>query len=647
MSGARAFGETALARLVADIADGIVVVDREGFVLFANPAAERMLDPSGASLVGTEFGIPALGEMVELDLPETGALVEMRVSPVRWEDRDVLLASLRDISARRRDERDRARLAALVEATDDAVVGLDARGVIETWNAGAATLYGYAVGEAVGRPLDAVVPSADPMARQAGLSRVLAGGGVRRVETREQRRDGTFIDVSITDSPIRDDHGRIVGVARIARDIAERRRLERELRFFADHDPLTSLFNRRRFADELAREVAQIARHGEPGALLVADVDNFKLVNDALGHQGGDELIKAVARVLRSRLRDTDVLARLGGDEFAVILPRTPLADAELVAESLRAAVHEHETVIEARPVRVTLSVGIGELAGDRVAVDDALAVADLAMYRAKQRGRDLVVTARPGHEREHAEEVLAWSARLRAALDDDRFELFAQPIIDIGGGAVERAELLLRMRERDGTLVPPGAFIHTAERYGLIGEIDRWVIRRALRLLREDPGGSRVYAVNVSGASVGDRTLLNFVQDAVRHAGVDPARLIFELTETAAVADLDAALRFAEGVRAIGCAAALDDFGSGFGSFSYLRYLPIDYLKIDGAFVRHLPGSTNDRLLVKAIIDVAHGLGKHTIAEHVGSSEALALLRELGADHAQGFALGEPAPVG
>ena len=377
----------------------------------------------------------------------------------------------------------------------------------------------------------------------------------------------------------------------------------------------------------------------------MCDLDNLKLVNDTLGHKAGDELIKGVARASRRVRRDTDVLARMGGDEFAVLLPHTELEQAQVMAERLRAAVHDLDLLASEHKLHTTLSVGIAPL-GDGLDAEDSLVAADLAMYEAKRHGRNRIATSRKAFTGDAMITHLGWLERLRSALAEDRFELHAQPITNLRTGEVSCLELLLRMRETDGELLMPAAFIPTAERFGVIADIDRWVVREAIRILAADQHGNTAYTINLSGVSVGDPELLRVIERELTNTRVDPGRLIFEFTETAAINDLSASREFTHGIARIGCASALDDFGSGFGSFSYLKHLPVQYIKIDGEFVRNLPGSTDDRVLVKAIVDVARGLHKQTIAEFVSSDQALTLLREYGVDYAQGVHLGMPQPL-
>jgi diguanylate cyclase (GGDEF)-like protein/PAS domain S-box-containing protein len=644
----------------------IVVLDANWRIVRFNRQSELLSGYQEADVLGREYDflvpegerhdVRATLESADATVPVTQAnhwsTKDGELRLIRWSNAALVDARGRrthviaigiDVTEQRLAERARERLAEIVEASEDAILSLSRDGVIESWNRGAEHLYGYTAEEAIGQSMFELIVADERLMRQQMVARVLGGSSVERFEARDRRKDGSIIDVAITDSPIRDSDGTIVGVARVARDVTERKRLERELKFYADHDPLTGLFNRRRFAEELSEQIAQAARYGQTTGLLVGDVDNFKHVNDSLGHNAGDTVIQRIARTLAARLRETDVLARLGGDEFAVLLPHTGEKQAALVAESLRQAVHDDQLAVDL--TRVTISFGVTIIDGAQLDPDDALVAADLAMYEAKQRGRDRVVTARAGAQQQRAEQALQSAARIRRALYEQQFELYAQPIVELSTSEPHHHELLLRLCD-NGNVVLPGTFIGTAERHGLIKEIDRWVITRAVGLIAERTESEPRFAVNLSGASVGDPAQHSFIERSVDERGIDPARIIFEVTETAAIADLDAARRLVACLHEIGCSVALDNFGSGFGSFAYLRYLPIDYLKIDGHFIRQLPGSIEERLLVKAIVDVARGLGKRTVAEHAGSDAAIAVLRELGVDFAQGFHLGEPKPL-
>lgn len=433
-------------------------------------------------------------------------------------------------------------------------------------------------------------------------------------------------------------------------DVTDRRSYQERLEFMADHDPLTGLLNRRSFERELDRHVKKVRRDGDQGAVIVLDLDHFKVVNDSLGHTAGDKLIVGIAERLAGRLRESDVVARLGGDEFAILLPDASADEAVLVAQQLLEAIRVEAVPVMGRPRRVTASIGVAPVVHrEGLAGEDLLVSADLAMYDAKEAGRDRVARYATGpHERDRTEARLSWVERIREALDHDDFELHAQPIVDLGTGIISQWELLVRMRSEDGDLIPPGAFLSVAERYGLIQELDRWVLRRAIGLLARAQAARHplVLEVNVSGRSMGDPRVLETVERELATTGVRGEDLILEITETAAVENIPQAQAFGRRLSELGCRFALDDFGAGFGSFYYLKHLPFDVLKIDGEFIRNCRTNPVDRLVIQAVVDIARGLGKHTVAEFVGDDETMALLRAHGVDYAQGFHLGKPAPL-
>ncbi|MEX2195563.1 MAG: PAS domain S-box protein [Thermoleophilaceae bacterium] len=487
----------------------------------------------------------------------------------------------------------------------------------------------------------------DDVELDTGLADAVFSGHVPsyQVEKRYLRKGGSVIWVALTAAAARSDDGSAPYGICIVENVTERKRFEGRLQYFADHDPLTGLLNRRRFESELDRQVTYTARYRASGAVLLMDLDNFKYVNDTLGHRIGDELIRGVADVVRSRLRGSDVLARLGGDEFAVVLPEAGRDDAERVAEALRAAVAAYPMTVDGRTVRTTASIGVTLFDEHTTGADRLIVESDLAMYAAKHAGRDRVMFYEPdGDDHTLIRTGFTWSTRLREALEQDRFVLHAQPIVDVSTGETSRYELLIRMLDEDGSLVPPATFLSTAERFGFIEPIDRWVACQAIDMLAARP--DLTLEVNVSGKSIGSPDLLAAIERRLRESGADATRLIFEVTETAAITNMDAAREFALSLRRLGCKFALDDFGAGFGSFVYLKHLPVDYLKLDGDFIRDLPGNPTDQLVVRAMVDVARGLGQRTIAEFVGSEECFELLRDLGVDYAQGFWLGKPAPL-
>ncbi|HEX3241327.1 MAG TPA: EAL domain-containing protein [Solirubrobacterales bacterium] len=422
---------------------------------------------------------------------------------------------------------------------------------------------------------------------------------------------------------------------------------EAELRHLADHDPLTGLQNRRRFRAELDQHVSFTARYGGQGAVMIIDIDGLKEVNDRLGHQPGDNLIRRIADILRERVRTTDIVARLSGDEFAVLMPQTDTAGAMQLGEDLRAEVAEGFPV-DSEIGSATISVGIKMFGGKPGASAEAVLVdADRAMYRAKGAGRNRIALS--GSEGEEgtpaARRAQSTTARIRDALTHDRLSLATQPIRSLASGGVERYELLLRMTGEGGELLPAASFIEAAERSGMIQELDRWVVGQALEMLaeREKAGEPVSLHVNLSGVSMTDVSVLEYIERRLDEGEADPGRCTFEITQTARIDDYETAAGFADRLTEFGCEVAIDDYGAGFGPFNYLKQMPFDVIKIDGAFVRDMPRSDADQLTVKAIVQIARGLGKRTIAAFVQDDDTTRMLREYGVDMAQGFHLGKP----
>jgi diguanylate cyclase (GGDEF)-like protein len=426
--------------------------------------------------------------------------------------------------------------------------------------------------------------------------------------------------------------------------LARAARTESELRFLADHDSLTGLLNRRSFRRELDSYASFSARYGGQGAVMVIDIDGLKEVNDRHGHQVGDNLIRRVANVLRERVRGTDLVARLSGDEFAVLVPQTDTEGATALGEDLREQV-AISCAIEAELSEATISLGIMMFDG-KSSAEAVLVAADQAMYRAKAEGRDRIALFSGPHEMKRAVAGgLTTSARIRDALTQDRLRLATQPIANLASGGIDRYELFLRMTAEDGVLLPAANFIGVAERSGMIQELDRWVVGQALELLaaRQRAGAPVYLHVNISGASLSDLSVLEFIERRLDEGDADPSHCTFEITQTARVEDYDAAASFADRLTEFGCEVAIDDYGAGFGPFEYLKRIPFDVIKIDGAFVRDMARNDADQLTVQAIVGIAQGLGKTTIAEFVEDHDTATMLREYGVDMAQGYHFGAP----
>jgi diguanylate cyclase (GGDEF)-like protein/PAS domain S-box-containing protein len=528
----------------------------------------------------------------------------------------------------------------LMEFAPDALLILDRDGVITRVNQQTVRMFGYDADELVGKPSD---PIMGDTVRSENWQRRDQTGIEREIVT----KDGRNLFVEIRLSPLRS--GQPTFTVAAIRDISERKDLEARLLSMAERDPLTGLYNRRRFEGELYQELARAQRSGRGGALLAIDLDHFKFVNDTLGHSVGDELIVDVAELLRTRLRSTDVLGRLGGDEFAAILPQVDAEEAELVAANLVEAVRGGVQVDRYKR-RITASIGVAPFIADVTTTpDDLMVQADFAMYDAKEAGRDRASTYTPESARQtRITDGVSWEERIREALDQDRFTLHAQPIVSLRDDQVPRHELLIRMRGDNGDFVAPGNFLYAAERSELIQEIDRWVLGEVVGILAtHQRNGADVHLqVNVSALSLSDLDLGQIVDDQLRLHGVDGSGLCIEITETAALDNLGRAHRIAHDLNELGVELALDDFGAGTGSFYYLKHLAFDFLKIGGEFVESLPVSPSDQLIVRSMVEFARAQGKHTIAEFVGDAQTVALLRGYGVDYAQGFYLAEPGPL-
>ena len=429
-------------------------------------------------------------------------------------------------------------------------------------------------------------------------------------------------------------------------DINDQKKTEERIIYLADHDALTGLYNRRRFQEELEHQVAYAQRFNQTSTLLFIDLDQFKYINDTLGHQAGDECLLAVTRSLTGTLRNIDIMGRLGGDEFAVILPHTTINEAEVVAQHLLDKLAFKTSLPQELGTHISASIGITAFPEHGTTPSELLAKADAAMYAAKRQGRNQF------HTYKHDDETLTqmhakvhWEDKIHRALADDRFVLHYQPIYNMKTNEIIHYEALLRLQDNDGTIIYPHAFLDTAEHFGLIRDIDKWVIQHAVKKQAESikSGQAIDIAINLSGRNFGHSNILHHLQSALDEFGADPRALIFEVTETAAVENFGRARSFIDSLRSLGCRFALDDFGVGYSSFHYLRNLPVDMIKIDGSFVRSLHLNQFDRIIIKAISDVAEGLAIMTIAEFVENQEIQDLLLDLGVEFGQGYHLASP----
>jgi diguanylate cyclase (GGDEF)-like protein/PAS domain S-box-containing protein len=537
---------------------------------------------------------------------------------------------------------------AVLENLPDAILLVDGSGAVGYANAAAEKLFAQPADQLVGRPFPSLLSEPFGAEYRRVLEAHAAGepspliGERREVVGRREDGPGVSIELSLSEVSV----GAVTSLVAVARDIQERKRDEARLREMADLDSLTGLPNRVGFEHLLTRHVEYAARYGNGGSVIALGVDTFKYVNETLGSSAGDEVLQGLVDVLGGRLRKTDVLARVGGDVFGVLVHGADRTKAVGLAEELLERTRRQAFVVKGEPLRVSLSAGVTSLDERPVVGAELLAEAEEAMHVAKEAGRDRVIGF--SAEGRTSDQQRVWTERVRQATERGLFILACQPIVNLEKDETTQYEVLLRMRDDGGGLVEPRAFLATAERFGLIGGIDRWVTQQAVRLIEAHnrQGRELILEVNLSGKTMTDDRFPDDVKRQIASARIDPASLVFEVTETAAVADIEHARRFAQSLAKLGCKFALDDFGAGYASFYYLKHLPISYLKIDGEFVRDLPRSRTDQLIVKALVEVCEGLEIKTVAEFVADQETLDIVRDLGVDFAQGYLFGKPEPV-
>ena len=432
------------------------------------------------------------------------------------------------------------------------------------------------------------------------------------------------------------------GAVMIFTDISQRKRLERDLLFLANYDPLTGLFNRRYFDEFLETAVVQ-AKKGCFSHLLYLDLDNFKVINDSEGHAAGDKLLVEISKILISNVGGADKLGRFGGDEFTVLLTGSNQSEAVSIAKKLLAILDDFRFVTTVRSFATSASIGMSLIDG-QFSAEDVLAQADSACYLAKAKGRNgLELFKADSNDAQRLSREAGWSILIKDALKDDRFELWLQPIKSLRKHSSLYFESLLRMRDREGNLILPAAFLPAAERFGNMQNLDQMVVQKAIDLLKVHSRLS--LSINLSAKTLNDPGLPEFVEDRFKAAGVNPSRASFEITETDMIQNLAHARELMLRIRSLGCRFALDDFGCGASSLGYLRDLPVDFLKIDGSFIQSIATDPINRALVKSINEVAHALGKQTVAEYVVNAEVLRVVQELGIDYVQGYHICAPAP--
>jgi diguanylate cyclase (GGDEF)-like protein/PAS domain S-box-containing protein len=543
-----------------------------------------------------------------------------------------------------------------LQSIGDGVITTDAKGVIDYLNPVAEALTGWRLEDSQGRAIEEIFrafheetcePLENPLA--VAIRRTRSIKSVRPMLL--IRRDGNEIYVESTASPIRDGSGAVSGGVLVFHDVSEARELNRRLSYHASHDVLTGLVNRREFENRMERALKSAKARETSYALCYLDLDQFKIVNDTCGHSAGDALLGQVGGLLKSKVRWRDTLARLGGDEFGILLESCSLDEAMRTAEALREAVRNFKFTWEERTFRLGASIGVVPISADNADVASVLSAADSACQAAKEAGRNRVHSFEENDlDLMRRRREMQWAARINNALEEGRFELFRQTILPLQ--KVENGshyELLLRMRDEAGKIVAPYDFITAAERYGITPQIDRWVIENAFRWLVSEADEREKLAmcsINLSGQSLGDDKFLPYVIDQFHRSGLDGSKICFEITETAAIASFSQANRFIQALKELGCKFALDDFGTGLSSFGYLKHFPVDFLKIDGSFVKEILHDPIDREMVRSINEIGHLTGKQTIAEFAENLEIINMLRSLGVDYAQGYGVSQPQRV-
>lgn len=677
--------EAKFAGILSIAPDAVVAVDDQQKIVLFNKSAERIFGYEAAEVLGEplamllpdasrnrheahvqEFGASAdqfrlMGERTSRAIHarrKDGELfpAEASISKLQVDGGQIYSAIVRDITDRQRTERAlRESEERFRRAFEDAPIGMALVHLEGRWlkvNRALCEMLGRGQEEFMSTEVQAGMHPSDLSAYLEKVTSLLEGRETTvEVELRYFHKLGQIVWTKVSLSAVPTNCGKLDHLVAQFVDITDQKLSEARLLHLANHDALTGLLNRRGFLSRIEHHLVKVRAEAGGGAILLIDLDNFKDVNDTLGHRAGDELLTRLSMLMRETLRGVDSVARLGGDEFAFFLTDVDMQEAQIVASNLLEALRRNSVVVSGQAVGVSASCGIAMAPDHGLTPHDLMTHADLAMYRAKSSGRNTFHVYEPDPNwKEEVASRLSWEERIRAALGDgpDQFVLYAQPIIDVQTGEVVQYELLLRLLEPEGRLQNPTHFLRIAERFGLINDIDRFVVRRAIAIIADHAKAGRrlSLAVNISGKSFSDMALVSLIREEVLAAQIDPSCLILEITETAAIADLEQAKSFVTTLKALGCLFAIDDFGVGFSSLSYLKHLPIDFLKLDGSFIRNLAADQVDQHLVHSMAQLARGLHMKTVAEFVSDDETIQLLRQFGVDFAQGYHVGDPYPA-
>lgn len=675
-------------RLFTDFAKTLpeIVIVHDEKILLANESAASLIGLDSAQLVGREVADlvkPAYRalfrntmtkrlagdnapERLEIQLingNEAGLWVEAQSSNIEFHGHRAILTVARDVSHRKSLEvslgRSKRQAQYTLESIAEGVITTDTTGRIDYMNQSAESLIGANRDDAAGHKIGELFtlvddadrrPLGDPVERCLAMRRRVNMGRHAVMVSVDGEQEHS---VEITASPIRGVGSSISGTVVVFHDVGELRGLTRKMSYQATHDPLTGLINRREFERRL--DEAMDSAHSEEAVhmLFYMDLDRFKAVNDSCGHLAGDNMLREVASLIKEQVRDSDFVGRLGGDEFGALLIGCPIDKARQIASDVCNAVADYRFVWQDKIFNIGISVGLVEISHVSGSLQDVMSAADSACYVAKQQGKGKVHVYSARDEaiaRERGD--IQWLRQLQVALHEDKFELAVQPILAMGGGIESgpSVEVLIRLPDSHGRTSNTAEFLRPAERYQLMPQIDRWVINAALMAIS---GGEikitsgRSCALNLSGQTLGDESFLGFVVEALDHTGVAPSAICFEVTESAILSNVQHAQRFIEVLHGIGCEFSLDDFGSGLGSFSSLKHLPIDYLKIDGTYTRNLQSDEVNQEMVLAMIKLARTMQFRIVAEQVENQEDFDWLRDVGVDFVQGHFIEAPLLLG
>ena len=671
--------------LFENVVDGVYIASREGEIITANPALVEMLgydsveDLKSAGKTIILYVNPVDRERVFARLEAEGVvknfeyrlrrkdgsqIVVLENSRAITDDDDRVVAhegTITDITERKRaetrifEEKERAQVT--LQSIGDGVITTDADGKVDYINPVAQDLTGWDMRSARDTSVKDIMMIVNEHTRSTVENPVVRCLKEGRVITLAENsvlitKNGDEVPIQDSAAPIRDRIGNIIGSVMVFHDVSKESRLFRQLSYQASHDTLTGLINRREFENCLIASLENTRENTEEThALLYLDLDQFKVVNDTFGHPAGDALLKQLMEQIQVNIRSTDLLARLGGDEFGILLERCSEERAIEVAENIRGSIEGYRFEWQDSFTTVRCSIGVVIISSETTDVASVMSSADVACYSAKDMGRNQVHLFKDSDASMRHEEM-KWVSRITNAVDEDRFELFFQPIIGIGkhnSKSRGHYEILLRMRDEKGVLIGPDQFIPAAERYNLMSTLDRWVIHEAITELadRVDDGEARyTLAINLSGTSLSEDRFLGWVIDELKQQKLPDGAICFEITETAAISNLSRVIHFMQALKKLGCKFSLDDFGSGLSSFTYLKNLPVDYLKIDGHFISNVAEDAVDESMVKAISSVGHAMGIETIAERVETKEVLEKLGALGIEFAQGYYIARPESV-